>query len=162
MQTNRVVITVGPSESDVGRLFSEEGDKIWRSLLLHTADREIASDATSEAFAQLIGRGEVIRDPRAWVWRAAFRIADGELGIRNRRIPATMPSSYEVSEPVIDLVHALRKLSTSQRRAVVLHHLADWSVADIAHTLGTSRSVVAVHLYRGRKRLREILEENDD
>lgn len=63
-------------------LFEEESAKLWRSILLHTADPELASDATAEAFAQLLRRGDGVRDPRAWLWRAAFRIADGELARR--------------------------------------------------------------------------------
>ena len=32
----------------------------------------------AEAFAQALRRGTAIRDPRSWVWRAAYRIAAGE------------------------------------------------------------------------------------
>jgi RNA polymerase sigma-70 factor (ECF subfamily) len=61
-----------------------------------------------------------------------------------------------------DLVRALRHLSGNQRKAVVLHHLLDLPVAEVAAILGTSRSAVTVHLHRGRRRLREILGDDDD
>jgi RNA polymerase sigma-70 factor (ECF subfamily) len=63
---------------------------------------------------------------------------------------------------VIDLVRALQTLSPMQRRAVVLHHMADLPVAEVAAILGSTRSAVTVHLHRGRRRLRKILEETDD
>jgi RNA polymerase sigma-70 factor (ECF subfamily) len=156
-----VEIDIQRSEGDVERLFAEESAKIWRSVLLHTGEFELARDATAEAFAQLLRRGNRVRDPRAWVWRAAFRIADRELGSRPRDAASDAAAPYEMPEQVVDLVRALRRLPATQREAVVLHHLADRSVAEIATILGTSRSAVAVHLHRGRRRLRELLEEHD-
>jgi len=146
----------------VGPLFEQEGPKLWRSLFLHTGDREAASDAVAEAFAQLIQRGPDVRDPRAWVWRSAFRIADRDEAAR-RKAPITMDTaSYALPEPVVDLVRALRQLSPHQRRAVVLHHMLDLPVAEVASMLDSSRSAVTVHLHRGRRRLREILGDDDD
>jgi RNA polymerase sigma-70 factor (ECF subfamily) len=156
-----VEIDIQRSEGDVERLFAEESAKIWRSLLLHTGEFELARDATAEAFAQLLRRGNRVRDPRAWVWRAAFRIADRELGGRAHQAVFRAADPYEMPEQIVDLVRALRRLPATQREAVVLHHLADRSVAEIAAILGTSRGAVAVHLHRGRRRLRELLEERD-
>jgi RNA polymerase sigma factor (sigma-70 family) len=157
-----VEIDIQRSERDVERLFAEESSKIWRSLVLHTGELELARDATAEAFAQLLRQGDSVRDPRAWVWRVAFRIADRELGNRARRVVSEAADPYEMPEQVVDLVRALRRLPATQREAVVLHHLADRSVAEIATILGTSRSAVAVHLHRGRRRLRELLGDHDD
>jgi RNA polymerase sigma-70 factor (ECF subfamily) len=156
-----VEIDIQRSDGDVGLLFAEESSKIWRSVLLHTGQLDVARDATAEAFAQLLRQGSRVRDPRAWVWRAAFRIADRELARRSRDLVPEPADPYEMPEQVVDLVRALRRLPRTQREAVVLHHLADRSVAEIATILGTSRSAVAVHLHRGRRRLRELLEDHD-
>jgi RNA polymerase sigma factor (sigma-70 family) len=142
-------------------LFEAESPKMWRSLLLHTADPEMASDAVAEAFAQLLRRGSAVRDPRAWVWKTAFRIADREAAAKRPAI-VDGPVDYALTEPVIDLVRALQTLSPMQRRAVVLHHMADLPVAEVAVILGSTRSAVTVHLHRGRRRRRKILEEKDD
>lgn len=70
----------GVSRTDrIERLYRERGDRIWRGLLAFSGDPEVASDAVAEAFAQVLRRGEEVRDPERWVWRAAFRIAAGEL-----------------------------------------------------------------------------------
>jgi RNA polymerase sigma-70 factor, ECF subfamily len=156
-----VEIDIQRSERDVERLFAEESAKIWRSLVLHTGELEVARDATAEAFAQVLRRGDRVRDPRAWVWRVAFKIADRELGSRSPHEVSEAQVPYEMPEQIVDLVRALRRLPATQRQAVVLHHLADRSVAEIAAILGTSRSAVAVHLHRGRRRLRELLEDED-
>jgi DNA-directed RNA polymerase specialized sigma24 family protein len=72
------------AESDVERLFEVEAKRIWRALVAYTGDREVADDAMAEAFAQALARGSELRSPRHWVWRAAFRIAAGELKDRGR------------------------------------------------------------------------------
>ncbi len=80
---------------DLEVLYREHGKRLWWALVAFSGDREIASDAESEAFAQALRRGDGIRDPLAWVWRAAFRIAAGELkarGGRRRRSPSRCTS----------------------------------------------------------------------
>jgi hypothetical protein len=53
----------------------------------YTGDREVASDAMAEAFAQALARGDELRSAERWVWHAAFRIAAGELTTRGRDRP---------------------------------------------------------------------------
>jgi len=142
------------------RLYTEEGSRLWWSVLGYAGDREIASDAVAEAFAQALRRGDELRDPRAWVWRAAFRIAAGELH-RRRRTLELRDESYAMPEPA-GLFAALEKLSRMQRAAVVLHYVAGYQLKEIALILGSSKPTVGVHLTRGRRRLRELLEDDDD
>jgi hypothetical protein len=63
---------MAPSSS-VEDLYRSEGPRLWRSVMAFAGDREITDDAVSEAFMQLLGRGDNIRDPARWVWRAAFK-----------------------------------------------------------------------------------------
>jgi len=116
----------------------------------------------AEAFAQALGRGAAVRDHDRWIWRASFRIAAGELKARNRRSGEMPDPSYQMPEPVADLVRALATLSPNQRAAIALHEYADLSTRDVARILGCSQATVRVHLARARKRLRPLLEETDD
>ena len=143
------------------RLYREHGGRLWHALLGFCGDPEVASDALAEAFAQALRRGEAIREPLPWIWRAAFRIARGDLKDRGRRSVVEREESYEMEEPAVELIRALRELSARQRAAVVLHHLADYPVKQVAAMLGTSSSAVRVHLTRGRRRLRTLLERVD-
>jgi len=59
------------------------------------------------------------------------------------------------------LVALLRRLPRNQRAAIVLHYYADRPVKDVAATLGVSPATARVHLHRGRRRLRQLLEERD-
>ena len=126
-------------------------------------DQELASDAMAEAFAQALGRGDAVDAPDSWIWRAAFRIAAGELKER-RRVAASdlLLTSVGMPEPVEDLVRALRTLSPNQRAAAVLSLYADMSTRDVARILACSQATVRVHLSHARRRLRVLLEETDE
>jgi RNA polymerase sigma-70 factor, ECF subfamily len=143
-------------------LYREQADRLWRAVFAYTGDREVASDAVAEAFAQSIRRGDALRSPKAWVWRAAFQIAGGEMKRRAAVSPLTDERSYEVSEPAWELIGALRTLPERQRVVLVLRYYAGYSVREIAEIVGSTAATVRVHLSRGRRRLRDLLEEEDD
>jgi RNA polymerase sigma-70 factor (ECF subfamily) len=149
-------------EVDLEAVYREQGDRLWRALVGFTGNWDIAAEAVSEAFAQALGRREQIRDPAAWVWKAAFRIATGELQRYRRSPPTPMAGSYRDPEPPTDLIKALSRLSRNQRGAVLLHHYAGYPVRDVARILGSTPTAVRVHLMRGRRRLRQLLEDHDD
>jgi RNA polymerase sigma-70 factor (ECF subfamily) len=147
--------------TDLERVYREHGARLWRALLGFTGDPEMASDTVAEAFAQALGRGAALRSPLHWVWRAAFRIARGELKARGRRHRSEPERSYELPEdPDPELTGALARLSARQRAAVVLHHVADYSVEEVARILGSNPAAVRMQLTRGRRRLRALLEES--
>jgi len=143
-------------------LYREHGDRLWRSLLLFTGRPEIASDAAAEAFAQAIRRGDQIRDPLAWVWRAAFKIATGELAAERRTVELVDEPTDPMLEPVADLLAALRRLTPHQRASITLHHHAGYSYREIARILGSSPSAVGVHIHRAKRLLRAALEDRDE
>jgi RNA polymerase sigma-70 factor, ECF subfamily len=150
--------------ADVARLekvYEERGGTLWRALFLSTGNREVASDALAEAFAQALRRGDELRSPERWIWRSAFRIAAGELSRRRRESDQMLDSSYEVAEETAELLLALPRLTPKQRVAIVLHYYCDYSLQEVAKVMGSTPSAVGVHLYRGRKRLRELLGDDD-
>ena len=140
------------------RLYREQGARMWHAVLAFAGDPEVASDAVAEAFAQALRRGEEIRDAERWIWRTMFRVAAGELKARSRSVPMTIERTYEMEEPARELVAALSRLSERQRAAVVLHHAAGYPIREVAAIVGSTPAAVKVHLMRGRRRLRELLE----
>ena len=152
---------------------------LWRAVLAYSGSADVADDATAEAWAQLLRRGEGVDDPAAWAWRSAFRIAAGEL--QQRRLSASVASGdaadldrsggldgrrldvrVSMPEPAIDLIAALRHLTDQQRACVVLCDLAGHDAPSAARLLGTTGATVRVQLMRSRRRLRELLEDSDD
>jgi RNA polymerase sigma-70 factor (ECF subfamily) len=135
--------------------------RLWRALWSFTGDREVASDAEAEAFAEVLRRGDEVEDVAGWVWRSAFRIAAGLLAERSRPIPSTAVSSDAASGPgsVAEFLGLLEGLSAQQRACVVLRHVGDMSAGEIGGVLGTSAATVRVQLHRAHGSLRRSLKE---
>ena len=155
-----------PPETDhttrVERVYREDGARLWRAMVAFTGDPETASDVVAEAFAQCLHRGDAVRSPERWVWRAAFRIAAGELKRRRERPPPSVEAVDASSEGIIDVLAALQKLPRKQRAAVVLRHSLGYTPREIASILEMAPPTARVHITRGLKRLRELLREKDD
>lgn len=151
-------------DQDFDSLYRRHADRLWRALLSYTGDPEIASDATSEAFAQCIARGEQVRSPAAWIWRAAFRIAAGQLKEARQASRLTELTSDLADEATrdSDLLLALAALPARQRAAMLLYYYVGFNTREIAKILDTAAPTIRVHLNRGRRRLRRMLEDNDE
>jgi RNA polymerase sigma-70 factor (ECF subfamily) len=152
--------------SSIEACYRADADRLWRALYAYAADAELASEAVAEAYAQALRRGDAIRDPAAWTWRAAFRIAAGSLKSRRSAEQGSDPEAAasqgrpdRYADP--DLAAALRQLPDAQRAAVILFYYADLPVREIAARLGTNGLAVRANLSRGRRRLRTLLGDDD-
>ena len=154
---------------DFEEVYREAGPQLWRTLYGVCGGRtDLAEEAIAEAFARAIERGDRVRDPIAYVYRVAFRVATQELKREGRHgelveraireTPAGLPAGME------DLMRALRALSPKQRAAVILRYEADLATDEVAKRMGVSAATVRVHIHRGRAKLRALLgtEEVDD
>lgn len=149
---------VAPLAPDrVEDVYRHHAKKMWRALLAYTGNPDVASDALAEAFAQALRRGNAVRDVERWVWRAAFRIAAGELQKRRLILPE-VDRPADDPNPDVELHHALMEVAPKQRAALFLHYYGGYPPGEIAHMIGSTQSAVRVHLHRGRKRLAEILD----
>ena len=148
---------------DLETVYREHGPTLWRSLYAYTGGRrDVADDAVAEAFARALAAPDRIRDPLPWLYRVAYRIAAAEMKRERSRGQMTDTAAEAPSETPLDVLTALRRLSPMQCAAAYLHYQADRPVVEVARLLGTSTAAVKVHLFRARKRLRTLLEENDD
>ena len=148
--------------SALEQVYRQHGDRLWRAVLAYSGDRWIADDAVSEAFAQALRRGDAIRSPERWVWKAAYRIAAGELQRRrNQSVYAADPRG-DLEEPAWDVREALAVLPRAQRAAVVLHYYGGYPAAEIARITGSTSGAVWMSLSRGRRRLAQLLEDGND
>ncbi len=156
-------MTSTPRSHDFDVIFRDDGPGVWRALYAYTGGRrDIADEAVAEAFARAIAYTHGIREPLAWIYRTAFRIAAEEM---RRAAPQPIEPDTEVEPPELgELLQALRRLSPNQRAAIVLRFEEGLSVDEVARRMGIVAPTVRVHIHRGRKRLRELLadQETDD
>jgi RNA polymerase sigma factor (sigma-70 family) len=144
------------TEQGLEPVYREHGARLWRAVFAFAGDRHVADDAVA------IRRGQELRDPLAWIWRVAFRVAAGELKDRRKQLGAPSETTYEMEEPAWEIMRALGRLSPSQRAAIVLYHYGGYPAKEIAVILGSTSAAVRVHLSVGRRRLREMLEGSSD
>ncbi|MFG2350808.1 SigE family RNA polymerase sigma factor [Streptomyces phaeochromogenes] len=134
-----------------------------------TGDLAEAEDAVQEAYVRAWQRWpRLIRDgdPLPWVRTVAMRLAistwrrtRGRLRAHFRHGPqADVP---ELSADRVALVVALRELSPDQHQAVILHHLLDLPVEQVARETGASSGAVRTRLSRARRILGERLAKAD-
>lgn len=148
--------------------YEEVHPPLWRAVIAWSGSVEVADEAAAEAFAQLLRRGDEVRDPAAWVWRAAFRLAAGDLQRRRRaggrtvdveRAEGLVGRTDRLPDDALDLVTALAKLTDQQRRCIALVDVAGHTAPSAAALLDTSAATVRVQLLRARRRLRALLSE---
>jgi RNA polymerase sigma-70 factor (ECF subfamily) len=156
-----VDVNAAPDLGDIGSLYQAHGARIWRAVYAYAGERSVADEAVAEAFAQCIARGAAVDNPLAWIWRASFRIAAGEL--KDRRVSwPPRELSYEMVTEDPDLTAALKLLPDRQRAVVVLHYYVGYPATQIAEALGTSSATVRVQLMHARRKLRTLLGDSDD
>jgi RNA polymerase sigma-70 factor (ECF subfamily) len=130
-------------------------------LYLMTGDQAEAQDAVQEAFVRAWAhRGKLDRlgAPEAWVRATAWHVAvsrwhRARLG---RLLTRAQPRPQAVDGPTPDrvaLIDALRQVPAEQRRALVLYHLCDLTVAQIVEETGAAAGTVKARLARGRAAL---------
>lgn len=153
-------------ESKVGweDFYRQELPRLWRSLVVYSQSSDIASDAAAEAFARSLTQWERIRDPVAWLYRVAFRIAAREMRLRDAAIqsPPVELTEYDDSDSGLDVLAALAELTPAQRSAVLLGDYYDFTAPEIGNMLRCAASTVRVHQVRGRRRLKKLIERSGE
>ena len=133
-----------------------------------TGDIAEAEDCVQEAFARAVPRWRRIArydDPEAWVRLVATNVARS--GFRQRRRAAVRDRTGIVAVPPLSedhvaLLGALRTLPDDQREAIVLHHLVDLPVDEVAVRQGVAVGTVKARLSRGRRALATLLGVEDE
>jgi RNA polymerase sigma-70 factor, ECF subfamily len=136
-------------------------------LYAMTGDQAEAQDAVQEAFVRAWAhRGKIDRNgsPEAWVRVTAWRIAASRWrrardGTRLWLLTARPEATDGPTPDRVVFTDALRKLPAEQRRAVVLYHLCDLTVDQIAAETGARAGTVKARLARGRAALAPYLRE---
>ena len=158
-------------ELDLRDVYAASAGRLVAQLYGMTGDFADAQDAVQEAFARALSRPAALRgvdNPEAWLCRVAMNIARSRHRRRllfdriarsgRLRPPDTTPP---LSPDHVALIAALQQLPRATRETVVLHHIADLPVTEVAAVLGCSVESVKTRLVRGRRALAEHLRETE-
>ena len=142
--------------------------RVVGQLYAMCGDLAEAQDCVQEAFVRAWDhrrRLDDARSPEAWVRAVAWRLAVSRwrrTRLALRPADRAVSSGTAVPEPDVArtvLVQALRQIAPDQRRAIVLHHLCDLSVAEVAEETGVPAGTVKARLSRGRQALAALLDD---
>lgn len=154
--------------------FADFYDATWTRTLgcayAMTGDLAAAEEVAQEAYVRAWARWSRLSaydEPAAWVRQVAANLAVSRW--RRSRTAARWLSRQRPAEPAAApdegsaaLVAALRRLPEAQRRAIVLHHLGDLSVAEVARAEGCPEGTVKARLSRGRAALAVLLADSHE
>src|SRR5215475_6555220 len=147
--------------------------RLVAALYALTADYAEAQDLVQEAYVRALSRPKVfldLADPEAWLRTVAMNLARTrwrrrrlfETLVRTGRVPPAPAQVPGVDPNRVALVAALQRLSRPTREAIVMHHIADMSVYEVAEALGVPVGTVKARLSRGRAMLASLLSELAD
>lgn len=155
-----------PGTEDFDAFYTATAPSLVRQVHAFTGDLAEAQDCVQEAYARAWQRWAKVSEydaPAAWVRQVACRLAVSRF--RRARVgrgllPRTTLSP-EIDANRVALVAALKQIPEAQRLAIVLHHLADLSVEQVATETGVPVGTVKARLSRGRAALAVLLSDTD-
>ena len=159
-----------PLPQEFEDLFEEHYVLVYRTAHGITGRVEDAEDVVQTVFLRLLRREkprEFLKNPRGYLYRAAVNLSLTIVQARQRRartetsedMASTLPAraSSRAEELHRTLYEAIALLKPKSASILLLRYLHNYSDAEIAKLLGTSRGVIAVTLYRSRARLKKLL-----
>lgn len=162
-----IALDLSPPESvatvsSFDELYAAHYADLTVQMYAYFGDRQEAQDIVQEAFCRAYARWSRVSrydDPVAWIRRVAWNLAVSRwrrtrtaLNFLRRQRPVE-PHTDGPDPERVALVQALSTLPDRQRRAMVLHYLADLPVAEIAEREGVAEGTVKSWLHRGRTAL---------
>jgi RNA polymerase sigma factor (sigma-70 family) len=156
------------------RIFREFHGFVYRTAYGVTGRPEDAEDVAQTVFLRLFRQGitlDIQRNLKAYFYRAAFNTALSVLRSRRRRRALdhdvkALPGAEAVADSEISdelhrqLEEAMECLTPQSSQILVLRYVHGCDLAEIARIVGTTRSTVAVSLFRSRVRLKKIIRAN--
>jgi RNA polymerase sigma-70 factor (ECF subfamily) len=154
---------------DLDELYDASYRRLVVQIYAICGDLAVAEDAVQDAFVAAVRKRSQLNrldNPEAWIRTVALNSV--RHGWRHasvvRRYQARVPGQQQAVEAGpehVAIVTALRQLDPGQREVVVLHHLADLPVGEVAAQLGIPEGTVKSRLSRARTRLAELLDQRE-
>lgn len=152
--------------SEFDEFYAASFRRVTGQVYAMIGDFDEATECVQEAFARAWAHRRKLDKaeyPEAWVRTTAYRIAVSRWRRRKRgerspdRALGSSGVSAAVDESHVALVAALKQLPEAQRQALVLHHIADLPVQQVAAEVGVPEGTIKARLSRGRAALAALL-----
>ena len=134
---------------------------LYRVAYAQLARPEDRTDAVQEALRRAWERRHQLRQPQhlqTWLIRILLNVCHNMQLHQKRVFPMeTLPERPPQESP--DLSDALRALEEKQRLPLLLHYIEGYPIKEVARMLHLPEGTVKTRLTAGKKRLKELLQE---
>lgn len=144
-------------------------EPLWKYLRRLTGDEDAAAEAVQDAWLRILRGMPRLRDAgrlRAWIFGIARRVVMDRLREKYAEPARVSPDDVELAaaDDAIDLKEELAllqeelaRLPVPEREVLVLFHLEELSLLEIAEVVGIPAGTVKSRLFRARRALRDQL-----
>lgn len=153
-----------------GKLVDRHLRSVYSVALRVLGQSSDAEDVSQDTFLRAFERLDLFDDSRSfrnWLLKIASNLAINRIRTRARehKLKLKLADAEESSNGTDrdqlpsprDWAHWLDQIDDMQRAAIVLFHFHDMPYTEIADVLQVPVNTVRTYLYRGRKRLREVM-----
>lgn len=177
-------LTMREIEQQFQEAFERYSDELFRHCSMRMADRERALDLTQECFLRAFEyarKGEVITDLRPFLYRtlrnliideyrkkksvSLEKIAEAAQVSPEDLLPTDESNTLEAAVERFDgkrALKALEELDEPYKEAISLRYVEGLSPKEIAAIVEESENTVSVRIHRGLKKLKGILEADEE
>lgn len=157
----------GDWKSRIEEIYARQANTVWRVCFSYMQNPDDADDIAQETFIRLMSYSPSFDDEkqeRAWMIITASNLCKNTLKSKERRCDSLDDHmELAVEEPIPDsLTPLISRLNENYKTIVYLHYYEGYHVKEIAELLNTSKTMVKTTLHRARKKLKEMLEEDNE
>ena len=161
-------VIVETLDQEFEEIFREHYQMTYRTAYGVTGNPADAEDVVQTIFLKLLRREfppDLKKNPKAYLYRAAVNQSLNTIQAKKRHVLTNAPEQFEkirlapnsAEEIHQRLYEAVAELNPASAHILVLRYVHNYTDAEIAKLLGTSRGTIAVSLYRSRARLRKLM-----
>jgi RNA polymerase sigma-70 factor (ECF subfamily) len=167
MSASDVIVEV--LEQAFEEIFREHYRMAYRTAYGVLGNSLDADDVAQTIFVRLLHRDfpkDLLKNPKAYLYRAAVNESLNLVRSRKRSVVTSGVERLEAIQPVADdsaeeihrrLYEAVAQLTPSSAQILILRYVHEYSITEIAKLLDTTRSTIAVSLFRSRARVRKLM-----
>lgn len=171
-----VELAAAGDRAAAARLIATHQRPLYAYLLRISGRPDVAEDIVQDAFVRVLSNLDRF-DPRfrfsTWLFTIAKRLYVNAMQKHRPKYDSDVVDNWrgDSAEPCHTaertetgnrakdaITRALMGLTDEQREVIVLFHQQEWAITQISEFMGMPEGTVKSHLHRGRRRMRELFE----
>lgn len=155
---------------DIEKVIREYSHVLYRTCFLMLKSKQDAEDVVQETFYKYITVNPKLNDEehkKAWLLKVSqnkcknlLRFHRVHPAVSFEEVAQNLVASEKIEITELDEFFKIANLSFKYKSAVILYYIEEYSVEEVAHILGITKSAVKMRLKRAREILKETYEKN--